>query len=82
MTTLDALIAYCIERINADFSMHYERAEDVFTIVSGEDGSWAQRNDALDDRIGEMYDAADIEDSLGRAYLASTRMKTTLSTRG
>ena len=66
---LEACIAYCIERINADFGTQYTKAEDVYTIVSGEDGSYAERNAQLDTIITEMYESADIEPALSRVYL-------------
>ena len=66
---LEACIAYCIERINADFGTQYTKAEDVYTIVSGEDGSYAERNAQLDTIITEMYESADIEPALSRVFL-------------
>ncbi len=66
---LEACIAYCIERINADFGTQYTKAEDVYTIVSGEDGSYAERNAQLDAIITEMYESADIEPALSRVFL-------------
>ena len=68
-TTLDTCIAYCIERINADFGTQYTKAEEVYTIVSGEDGSYAERNAQLDTLIIEMYESADIEPALSRVFL-------------
>lgn len=69
ITTLDDLIAYCIEQINTNFDTQYRSVGDIFTIVSDEDGSWVQWDDALDTRIMEAYESADIEDSLCREYL-------------
>ena len=66
---LEACIAYCIERINADFGTRYTKAEDVYTIVPGEDGSYTERNAQLDTIITEMYESADIEPALSRVYL-------------
>ena len=68
-TDLEACIAYCIERINADFGTRYTKAEDVYTIVPGEDGSYTERNAQLDTIITEMYESADIEPALSRVYL-------------
>ena len=68
-TSLETCIAYCIERINADFGTQYTKAEDVYTIVPGEDGSYTERNAQLDAIITEMYESADIESALSRVYL-------------
>ena len=68
-TSLETCIAYCIERINADFGTQYTKAEDVYTIVPGEDGSYTERNAQLDAIITEMYESADIEPALSRVYL-------------
>lgn len=67
--TLDACIPYCIERINADFGTQYTKVDEVYTLVQTEDGSYAERDALLDEKVTEMYEAADIEDSLSIVYL-------------
>lgn len=68
-TSLDECIAFCIEHINADFGTQYAEADEVYTLVETEDGSYAERVEELDGKVTELYEAADIEDSLCRAYL-------------
>ncbi|MBQ9553253.1 MAG: hypothetical protein IJU96_10920 [Clostridia bacterium] len=68
-TTLDECIAFCIDRINSDFGTQYTAVDEVYTFVQTEDESYAQRDEELDNTITELYEAADIEDSLCRAYL-------------
>lgn len=67
--TLDACMACCIERINADFGTQYTKVDEVYTFVQTEDGSYAERDTLLDDKVTAMYEAADIESSLCHAYL-------------
>lgn len=66
---LDACMAYCIERINADFDTQYTKVDEVYTLVQTEDGSYAERDALLDEKVTEMYEAADIEDTLSSVYL-------------
>ncbi len=68
-TKSDECIAFCLSRINADFGTQYSGIDEVYTLVETEDGSYAQRDEQLDNKITEMYEAADIENSLCRAYL-------------
>ncbi|MBQ9552238.1 MAG: hypothetical protein IJU96_05675 [Clostridia bacterium] len=68
-TKLDECIAFCIDCINSDFGTQYTAVDEVYTFVQTEDESYAQRDEELDNTITELYEAADIEDSLCRAYL-------------
>ena len=67
--TLDACMAYCIERINADFGTQYTKVDEVFTFVQAEDGNYVERDPLLEEKITEMTETADIEDSLSSVYL-------------
>lgn len=69
LTSLDALIDYCIEKINSGFGTNYENIEEIYTVATDEDGEHAEHDPALDERIEEMFEAADIEDSLAQAFI-------------
>lgn len=54
---IDACIACCIERVNANFGTNYESADQAFTVVTDDDGTHLERNASLEEQISGMYGA-------------------------
>ena len=63
-TDPDAVIAFCLPRVNDLFGTSFNSAEDALTVVQDEDGQYVQAIEQIEDQISEMYGAFDIEERL------------------
>ena len=69
LADLDALIAFCLPRVNALFGTSFNRVEDTLTVVQDEDWQYVQPIEQIEDKITEMYGALDIDDRLYTLHL-------------
>ncbi|MBQ7546811.1 MAG: hypothetical protein IJT41_07590 [Clostridia bacterium] len=63
-TDPDAVISFCLPRVNDLFGTSFNSAEDALTVVQDDDGQYVQPIGQIEEKISEMYGAFDIEERL------------------
>ena len=71
LESVDACLAYCLEKTNQLFGTHYESADALYHVVTDDGEVYAEYDPALTETISEMYEAIDISDRLDCMHLGA-----------